>query len=160
MEKGTVIILARDYYEVRELFNGVITCNRLAIKHKFYEGMIVVDSNLVGNTVTGLKILRPAPGFGWIDRFINPVYEVELELEAPGVPMTIEQVQSRLVEITSDGDLWEEWWGDLDDLHARIRNCQSFQEIVELLGSDPVDLILGNQPKQTQPLDRSTRRES
>jgi|GEM_PF-3103534 hypothetical protein len=129
--KYPVIAFNDQVFYIYSTSSDLTVCNRGAVKHGWFKGMLLVDGTGLAYRVRDAVPIRKAR-FSWHSLVFDPLVEVMLEQD--GVPYAISVHEVRDLMYTSS-IRWDglESRGDFEELRAKIAHAQTVAELIQVL---------------------------
>jgi hypothetical protein len=107
--------------------------NRLGLKRRAFDDLLVVGSKAVATRVATARKLHGRGRFGGHNLFFNQEIRAELTFAGPSGPIALDEVKRHVLRAFEE---WEGWStrGDWDSLPGRIERAGSVHQIIRILG--------------------------
>jgi hypothetical protein len=117
---------------VENTFEELTTCTRLALRHGFFNKMLLVEATGRAFWIGGAQKLHGVGLFWGYNIFLNQRIRVKLLFEGEPFRVTVDEVKKRVFDSFDKLDCWSSG-GNLEELRAGVRNAQTVAEIVQVL---------------------------
>jgi hypothetical protein len=145
---GTALMLADDLkfpvlaiagersFSLARTMQNLTTCTALGLKHGYYHGLLLVDSDGKAFKITDAVMLHGVGPFWGFNLLGGRLIRVELVPEPEPIGIPLQRVKDIVIQQLGDPasqEMFEEEYDDLDDLKQRLAKAKSIGEVIAML---------------------------